>query len=268
MNKEKVNFVNNENNFIFLKPNYPDNEKYEKIKFSEKKYKIPTDRPVRIYSDGIFDLFHIGHARLFSQLKNMFPNVYLIVGVCSDVNTLKNKGSVVMNEKERYESVLQCKFVDEVIEDAPWVLDIEFLNNHNIDYVAHDEAPYAGAGTDDVYGFVKKIDKFILTKRGAKISTTSIITRIIRDHNLYVRRQLLRGINHKDLNVSFFTKRRIEIENSLEKDVIYMKEEFRYALSYWEEFSKKWIYKIKNKFNDQRNFMKKIFKIANKDEIK
>ena len=47
-----------------------------------------------------------------------------------------------MTEEERIESVRHCKHVDEIIPHAPWITTLDFLEEHNIDYVAHDDIPY------------------------------------------------------------------------------------------------------------------------------
>lgn len=82
------------------------------------------------------DLFHYGHALQLRQCKLFFPNVYLMVGVCSDELVRKYKASPVLNSAERYESVANCKWVDQVVEDAPWQVDAAFIEKHQIDYVA------------------------------------------------------------------------------------------------------------------------------------
>ncbi|XP_027329769.1 choline-phosphate cytidylyltransferase 2-like isoform X3 [Abrus precatorius] len=169
----------------------------------------PVDRLVRVYADGIYDLFHFGHARSLEQAKKSFPNTYLLVGCCNDEVTHKYKGKTVMTEAERYESLRHCKWVDEVIPDAPWVTNQEFLDKHNIDYVAHDSLPYADASgaANDVYEFVKSVGRFKETKRTEGISTSDIIMRIVKDYNQYVLRNLDRGYSRKELGISFDEKR-------------------------------------------------------------
>lgn len=54
--------------------------------------------------------------------------------VASDEDTWKIKGPTVMTEKERAESVRHCKYVDEVIENSPWVLTPEFVEKHKVRY--------------------------------------------------------------------------------------------------------------------------------------
>ncbi|KAK7290006.1 hypothetical protein RIF29_04102 [Crotalaria pallida] len=180
---------------------------------------LKEEEPVRVYSDGIYDLFHFGHARSLEQAKKLFPNTYLLVGCCNDEVTHKFKGKTVLNEKERYESLRHCRWVDEVIPDAPWVVTQEFLDKHRIDYVAHDSLPYAdatGAGKD-VYEFVKSVGKFKETKRTEGISTSDIIMRIIRDYNQYVMRNLERGYTRKDLGVSYVKEKRLRMNMGFKK---------------------------------------------------
>jgi choline-phosphate cytidylyltransferase len=62
-----------------------------------------------------------------------------------------------MDYAERCEAVRHCRWVDEVVPDAPWVIDAAFIDKYNIDYVAHDEEPYLSAGHEDVYAFVKSL---------------------------------------------------------------------------------------------------------------
>lgn len=176
-------------------------------------------KPVRVYADGIYDLFHFGHARSLEQAKKLFPNTYLLVGCCNDEVTHKYKGKTVMTGSERYESLRHCRWVDEVIPDAPWVLTQEFIDKHEIDYVAHDSLPYAdasGAGKD-VYEFVKSIGKFKETKRTDGISTSDIIMRIVKDYNQYVMRNLDRGYTRKDLGVSYVKEKRLRVNMGLKK---------------------------------------------------
>lgn len=117
------------------------------------------------------------HMRQLEQAKKAFPNTTLIVGIPNDIETHKRKGLTVLSDKERAETLRHCKWVDEVIEDAPWIVTPVFLEEHNIDYVAHDDEPYASAETDDIYRPCKEAGKFLVTQRTEGISTTYIITK-------------------------------------------------------------------------------------------
>ncbi|CAN1259958.1 Choline-phosphate cytidylyltransferase 1 [Linum perenne] len=148
---------------------------------------FPSDKLVRVYADGIYDLFHFGHARSLEQAKKSFPNAYLLVGCCNDEITHTYKGKTVMTEAERYESLRHCKYADA-----------------------------SGAGKD-VYEFVKKVGRFKETKRTDGISTSDIIMRILKDYNQYVTRNLDRGYTRKELGVSYVKEKRLRVNMRLKK---------------------------------------------------
>ena len=143
-----------------------------------------------------------------------------------------------MTDLERYEALRHCRYVDEVVIDAPWTLDNDFLDLHKIDFVAHDDAPYTlGTAADDVYDFVKKRGMFVATQRTEGVSTSDIVarlvtlhwyassptstwetynSRIVRDYDTYVRRNLARGYSRQELNVSFLKGQKFKLQNKVD----------------------------------------------------
>jgi len=198
-------------------------------------------RKVRVYADGIYDLFHQGHARQLMQAKNVFSDtdtqVYLLVGCCSDELTHSRKGKTVMDEDERYEAIRHCRYVDEVVKNAPWSLDDDFLEKHKIDFVAHDELPYTTGSGTDVYAHLKAKGMFVATQRTEGVSTSDVVARIVRDYDMYVRRNLARGYTREELNISFFRGQRLKLANKVDE----VKTQTKEYLHKWEESSKNFI---------------------------
>lgn len=164
----------------------------------------------RVYCDGIFDLFHLGHMRMLEQAKNALgaERTHLIVGVCDDELTNKYKGKTVMDHETRWKSCEHCKWTDQVVPHAPWFLTDTFLKKHKIDFVAHDAIPYTQGAADndgdddgDVYAYVKSKGMFLETQRTEGVSTSGLILQIVRDYDQYVDRNLSRGFSKKELNV-------------------------------------------------------------------
>lgn len=101
----------------------------------------------------------VRHALQLRQAKLSFPKVHLLVGVCSDQLCAEHKSRPAMTHAERIEAVRHCRWADEVIPDAPWVVDRAFVDKWGIDYLAHDEEVYPSKDHEDVYAFAKESGK-------------------------------------------------------------------------------------------------------------
>lgn len=78
-------------------------------------------------------MFHIGHLNLIKRAREQGD--YLIVGVHSDEDIASYKRSPIIEEKDRYEIVRSCRYVDEVIEEAPLIMTKQFIESNNINLV-------------------------------------------------------------------------------------------------------------------------------------
>jgi choline-phosphate cytidylyltransferase len=165
-------------------------------------FKAP--RKIRVYTDGIYDIFHFGHSRQLMEAKNLFPNIYLMVGICNDKISNDLKSRTVLTAAERYESVRHCRYVDEIITEAPLIITDDFLNENKIDFVAQDPTPYPLGDIKDIYEPFKKRNIFLETHRTEGISTSEIICRILRDFDVYVKRNLSKGYSIDQLNLKCF----------------------------------------------------------------
>ena len=93
---------------------------------------------MRIYCDGIFDLFHKGHRDHLLAIRRMFPSPHeIVVGVISDSIATEYKRRPMFNEMQRLRILSLSAHVDEVFVTDQLVMDPEFLAAHRIDRVAH-----------------------------------------------------------------------------------------------------------------------------------
>jgi len=133
--------------------------------------------PIRIWADGCWDLWHYGHANALRQSK--LCGDILVVGVHSDDEIIKHKGIPVLNYQERIRMVSSCKWVDEIVLDAPYETTLATLDQNNIDYCVHGEDISTTADGKDSFYSVKQAGRFKLIKRTDGISTTDIVGRML-----------------------------------------------------------------------------------------
>lgn len=146
----------------------------------EELLQTPSNREIRIFMDGAFDMMHFGHMNAFRLGRSL--GTHLVVGLNSDESIKECKGTPLMNDNERLTMVASCKFVDEVVPGVPYVMNQEYLEyiieKYRIDYVIHGDDPCIVDGKD-VYATAKAAGKYKSIPRTEGVSTTDIVGRML-----------------------------------------------------------------------------------------
>ena len=120
----------------------------------------------RVLVDMSATILHHGHVRLLAKASEYGQ---VVVALTADSEILSKKGYTPEIAFEGRREILESiKYVDEVI-SSPWLIDEEFLDIHNIDYLVH--------GHDNSNPVAK--EKLIIFPRTEGISSTTIRSAVL-----------------------------------------------------------------------------------------
>lgn len=158
-----------------------------------------------VYVDGTFDMFHPGHIetlRLARQLGD-----FLLVGVHDDSTVNQRKGGhfPIMDVYERTLMVSSCRYVDDVIIAAPWIITDDMISSMNISIVVHGsyhkDGKRRGQGstsTFDPYRIVRKKGMVQEVHPVSDVTTEKIVQRVLKNCDAYSKRNKDKMVKEKD----------------------------------------------------------------------
>jgi len=136
---------------------------------------------MRVYTDMTADLFHRGHVEFLRSAKSLYDDSILIVGVHSDNTCASYKRKPIFSMDDRVAIIKSCRFVDEVVPNAPLIITDKYLDQYNIDKVIAANCP-SGIENTKFYktNYCVPIRRNIVTTIPyySGISTTYIINKI------------------------------------------------------------------------------------------
>jgi cytidyltransferase-like protein len=130
----------------------------------------------RVYVDMVADLFHYGHVEFLRTARGLGDE--LVVGVHSDAVVSSYKRAPVMRMAERIRVVEGCRFVDEVIPEAPLTVSESWVTQHRLDLVVHGD-DFDTETARCFYGYPMDAGIFRAVRHTIGISTSDIIERIL-----------------------------------------------------------------------------------------
>ena len=123
----------------------------------------------------VADLFHYGHVNFLRQAKK--HGDYLLVGVHADETVMSYKRRPIFSMDERVASVEGCRYVDEVVSNAPLTIDRAWIEHHKIDMILHGD-DFSSEMEELYYKIPIEMGIYRSVGYTRGISTSEIITRI------------------------------------------------------------------------------------------
>ena len=99
-------------------------------------------------------------------------------GVVADDVIEPHKQKPILIMEERVASVAGCKYVDQVLPNAPWRIDRAWIILHHIQLVVHGD-DYSQEQLDDIYQVPMEMGILRTVPYTSSISTTEIVRRIL-----------------------------------------------------------------------------------------
>lgn len=134
-----------------------------------------------VYIDGDFDMFHCAHVAMLQAARE--AGDYLLVGIHGDavVNRVKGGNLPLQNLNERVLSVLGCRFVDNVLMDAPYDVCTAMLDTLKITKVIAS----AGEETSARFNCARQAGILEVIQNSSSFCINDVLQRILDDEAAY-----------------------------------------------------------------------------------
>ena len=99
-----------------------------------------------------------------------------MVGVHADDELIAHKRKPILTMEERVACVAGCRYVDEVLPNAPWITGRDWIEKHNINLVAHG-SDYSVEDLNNTHSVPIGMGIFRTVPYTSGISTTEIVRR-------------------------------------------------------------------------------------------
>ncbi|UVC54733.1 CTP:phosphorylcholine cytidylyltransferase [Theileria orientalis] len=173
-----------------------------------------TNHQTVVYTFGVFDLLHYGHARHMEQVKKMFENVHLIIGVLADDDSIRCKGRLIQPLSIRAATLEHIRWVDEIVSNCPLDLTPEFITKHRIDYVCLNKDPSINTSSP-VWNELRRSNRVLNIPKTVSMCTSMLMLSILCNYELYIQRSLDRGVGRHELRLGYAKERSLKVKNSM-----------------------------------------------------